>query len=1034
MDQHNKQISLNVLQWNAQSIRPKQLEFEALLNQEKIHVAVISETWLETDSFFKISGYNIFRSDRIDGYGGVAIVTHKSIKAQQCEVQLNNSRIEIMRIKVLNCNHLENIISLYCPPAVVTTQRDWDQIFSLVRQKTIIAGDLNAHHSNWSTKTDSRGGQVFDSMVENNYISLNDGTHTRIKLVTGLIQKSSPDLTMLSDDIAFKFEWKVLNENLGSDHLMIKIKTDVAESRPIRKKRNFKKADWLKYKATTENLVMTYTMNENLQTAYDDFIEIINKAAEESIPWIKVCDNPLRQNRFMPKPYWNSDMSKAVAERRRALANFRRNPTPDNLQQLQNKTSAAQRTIRNGKAKAWHEFCDNIDDTTSSSEMWAKMKWLKGYRIPRNEINQDKAQILLNSLTPDFVSPPTPNFESLNPQMSSPVTIQELVNVIKQSDSAPGIDGISYSMIKHLPISGKNILVALYNKFLLSGFVPSQWKNIKIVPVPKPCSNNNLITSERPIALLSCLCKTLHSIVARRLEWFFEKDSLFSEEMVGFRRSRSSMDSLSRLVTRVQSAMTKRYATVGCFVDIDSAYNNVNVLSLLHTLDNFGVGRVICNYLWGFLHSRQLLVELNNQGTLTRNCSIGLAQGDPLSPLLFNVVTISICKEMEKDVFVSQYADDFVLYSSSETAGSASRTIQKALGTFSSMIEKMGLTISHKKTKVCVLIRGYPRNWARYNVRLTINNKPIQQVDSVKYLGMWIDRNLKWGRHINETRDKTLKFLNVFKVLAGSKWGIHPKHLRRLYISIIRSRLDYGSFLYDTSVKSHLYKLDKVQNQAMRVIGGFIRSTPTHVMESELCLQPLFIRRRYLAGKFWLRSKSVANNNTIHALEILNNLCQDTYWRGKKLPLLIETFRHYSDINIRSLSKLPMYSLRNWISYYNINSNIKTQIDCINQPKRRMYVQDVRRKCSEYLINEYASFYKLFTDGSREEKGCGAAFYDPQADLRGKFVINCDISIMHCELIAISEALSYSTSLEVNKVVILSDSKSALSQTQFVNR
>lgn len=68
-----------------------------------------------------------------------------------------------------------------------------------------------------------------------------------------------------------------------------------------------------------------------------------------------------------------------------------------------------------------------------------------------------------------------------------------------------------------------------------------------------------------------------------------------------------------------------------------------------------------------------------------------------------------------------------------------------------------------------------------------------------------------------------------------------------IYISIIRNRIDYASFLYDSAANSHITKLDKLQNQALRIIGGFIKNTPLHVMESELAIVPLYIRRKYLA-------------------------------------------------------------------------------------------------------------------------------------------------------------------------------------------
>lgn len=49
-------------------------ELELLLSQEKVHICIISETWLEPDSALRISGYNIYRQDRFDSYGGVAVL------------------------------------------------------------------------------------------------------------------------------------------------------------------------------------------------------------------------------------------------------------------------------------------------------------------------------------------------------------------------------------------------------------------------------------------------------------------------------------------------------------------------------------------------------------------------------------------------------------------------------------------------------------------------------------------------------------------------------------------------------------------------------------------------------------------------------------------------------------------------------------------------------------------------------------------------------------------------------------------------
>lgn len=70
---------IRIGQWNSQSLAPKKLEFETLLDQEKISVCVLSETWLDYGTNLRINGYNIYRNDRDDGYGGVAVIIRHSI-------------------------------------------------------------------------------------------------------------------------------------------------------------------------------------------------------------------------------------------------------------------------------------------------------------------------------------------------------------------------------------------------------------------------------------------------------------------------------------------------------------------------------------------------------------------------------------------------------------------------------------------------------------------------------------------------------------------------------------------------------------------------------------------------------------------------------------------------------------------------------------------------------------------------------------------------------------------------------------------
>lgn len=97
-----KKLNIRILQWNAQSIKPKLISFENILVQDKIHIATVAETWLDPDSYLRIKDYVSYRSDRDDGYGGVVIFVHKSIKSRRCTVRNAVSGMDILHVKVFN--------------------------------------------------------------------------------------------------------------------------------------------------------------------------------------------------------------------------------------------------------------------------------------------------------------------------------------------------------------------------------------------------------------------------------------------------------------------------------------------------------------------------------------------------------------------------------------------------------------------------------------------------------------------------------------------------------------------------------------------------------------------------------------------------------------------------------------------------------------------------------------------------------------------------------------------------------------------
>ena len=54
------------------------------------------------------------------------------------------------------------------------------------------------------------------------------------------------------------------------------------------------------------------------------------------------------------------------------------------------------------------------------------------------------------------------------------------------------------------------------------GHFPLSWSQAIVIPIPKPGKDNTDPNNYRPIALTSCICKTMDRMINKRLVWFLE--------------------------------------------------------------------------------------------------------------------------------------------------------------------------------------------------------------------------------------------------------------------------------------------------------------------------------------------------------------------------------------------------------------------------------------------------------------------------------------------------------------------------------
>lgn len=185
---------------------------------------------------------------------------------------------------------------------------------------------------------------------------------------------------------------------------------------------------------------------------------------------------------------------------------------------------------------------------------------------------------------------------------------------------------------------------------------------------------------------------------------------------------------------------------------------------------------------------------------------------------------------------------------------------------------------------------------------LLIRENQIPLITTTKFLGIYFDSRLSWLPHIEKTKDKCLRYMNVLKYLAHPNTGCSRNILLHTYQTMIRPIHDYSSPIYEFAAKSHLKLLDTIQTTCIRIATGAFRTSPSLCLLAKLGFLPLTSRRFHIAAKIIL---TIPNNQSLltYEIDLLHNQSRrpdikiSTYLRSHLEAELTRIFNYTSLLN-----------------------------------------------------------------------------------------------------------------------------------------
>ncbi len=106
-----------------------------------------------------------------------------------------------------------------------------------------------------------------------------------------------------------------------------------------------------------------------------------------------------------------------------------------------------------------------------------------------------------------------------------------------------------------------------------------------------------------------------------------------------------------------------------------------------------------------------------------------------------------------------------------------------------------------------------PNNRESNKLDLRLFGEKLCVNESPTFLGIRFDRHLTFKNQISYLQDSCVNRLNFLKIVSKRSFGLSSDTLNSLYISIIRSVLEYSSIITPNMTTSSLNKLTIRQNK-----------------------------------------------------------------------------------------------------------------------------------------------------------------------------------------------------------------------------
>lgn len=217
-----------------------------------------------------------------------------------------------------------------------------------------------------------------------------------------------------------------------------------------------------------------------------------------------------------------------------------------------------------------------------------------------------------------------------------------------------------------------------------------------------------------------------------------------------------------------------------------------------------------------YLSSRRVTFRYSGE-QIIRETNKGCIQGSTCGPLLWNIMLDTIFEEVQQEgVHIQAFADDILLVATGKRGEQVEVRLNEALKAVVKWGDKNKLRFAPHKTQATL----FTRKLRYYKPRIIMSEIEIPLLESIKILGLTIDRNLNYVEHISQAMNKAINLYKGVSRTARAHWGLNPEIVRIINISVVEPIVLYAANVWAS--KSHTVQIKKKLDHITRIFAILI--------------------------------------------------------------------------------------------------------------------------------------------------------------------------------------------------------------------